>query len=165
MGEDPTMTVPSLSSTRTAPVYRLTVPGQPRGQGSLTLWRSTDGSERARHPSTTVAYRNLLVGRAVEALDDRAPLDGAVALVVQVGMPRPRRHYRTGRFANELRPDAPRFHAQPTDLDKVLRLILDGLTIAGWWHDDGQVAAIRAEQRWTEGPGSLTVEAWTVEVQ
>jgi crossover junction endodeoxyribonuclease RusA len=79
--------------------------------------------------------------------------DGAAASVTAVFLlPRPQGHYGTGRNSGTIRPSAPPFPAGRPDLDKLLRSTLDGLTEAGVWRDDAQVASIYAAKQYAR-PG------------
>jgi crossover junction endodeoxyribonuclease RusA len=120
----------------------------------MTLWRAPDGSERAKYAPEVVAHRNLVVGALADSWAGRAALEGPASVIVALTFPRPRSHYRTGRFSAELRPDAPELHAQYPDLDKACRLIFDALTVAGVWLDDKQACELRAWKSW--GPTGLT---------
>lgn len=44
------------------------------------------------------------------------------------------------------------------DLDKLCRNILDALTDAGVWHDDGQVVSLTASKTYTDGLAGVGVE-------
>lgn len=135
----------------------LEIPGKPRTQGSLTLWRGGDGKERAKHDAHTMNHRNLVVGLARQAWGQRAPLPGDVAVHIVATFARPAAHYGTGRNAQVLKPGAP---ARPTnraagDVDKVARLVLDGLDVAGVYGDDAQVAVLRVEKEYGPTEGTL----------
>ena len=82
---------------------------------------------------------------------------GPVSVDVTFYLPRPKGHYGTGRNAGTVRASALRFPAAMPDLDKLLRAVLDALTDAGCWKDDGQVVAVSAAKRWADGqvPGAL----------
>lgn len=131
-----------------APVLSVVVPGKPRAQGSMTLWRDDQGNERAKYAAPVVAHRNLVVGALVAAWRGQAPLTGPVLVSVRLSFPRPRAHYRTGRYSDQLRPDAPELHTQYPDLDKCLRLVFDALTVAGVWADDKQACDVTGGKRW-----------------
>lgn len=75
---------------------------------------------------------------------DFEPYAGPVHVAIDFYMPRPRYHFRTGKRANELRDDAPRYHDKKPDSDKLARSILDALTSSGVFRDDAQVAALSA---------------------
>lgn len=59
-------------------------------------------------------------------------------------LPRPKAHYRTGKFAHLLRDNAPIYHAVKPDLDKLLRSTGDALTAAGVYGDDCRISQIFA---------------------
>ena len=95
---------------------------------------------------------------AVRAETQRAmsePLAGAVTVRLWFTLTRPKGHYRSGRFADQLRPGAPHWHASMPDLDKLIRAVLDGLTAGGAWKDDGQVCSIDARKFYGAPPGCL----------
>lgn len=71
---------------------------------------------------------------------------GPVMVSLRFVMPRPKYHFRTGRFAGELRADAPHFHTVTPDSDKLTRAILDALTVARVYGDDSQVCTLRVEK-------------------
>lgn len=68
------------------------------------------------------------------------PLSGPVSLSVEFVLARPKAHFRTGKHANELRPDAPSWHTKKPDRGKLLRAVEDALTGIAWI-DDAQVCA------------------------
>lgn len=126
------------------------VPGKPRTQGSMTLWRDArTGGERAKYAPETVAHRNLVVGLARQGWG-RLPIGGPVAVQIVAEFTRPKSHYGTGRNASVLKSTAPILHTQAPDGDKIARLVLDALTIAGVYRDDSQVAVLRVEKRWSD---------------
>lgn len=100
------------------------------------------------------AWREAVRSEAQRAIGDEPPLDGPVAVWVRLYLPRPKAHFRTGRHAHELRPDAPDFVAQTPDVDKLLRSTLDALTDAGAWRDDRQVAEVTASKVYRDAPGA-----------
>lgn len=138
-----TLALPALSS-----VLTVQVPGKPRAQGSMTLWKDDQGRERAKYAAPVVAHRNLVVGALVAAWKGQPPLTGPVLVSARLCFPRPKSHYRTGRFSHQLRDDAPLLHTQYPDLDKCLRLLFDALTVAGVWADDNQACDVRGQKRW-----------------
>lgn len=114
----------------------------------MTLWRDDQGRERAKYAAPTVAHRNLVIGALVDAWQGQEPLVGPVMVRVALDFPRPRAHYRTGRYSQQLRDGAPELHTQYPDLDKCLRLVFDALTVAGVWGDDGQACDASGHKRW-----------------
>ena len=90
----------------------------------------------------------------------RWPATGPCGLIVKFHMPRPRHHYRSGKFADQLRPVAPREHQVKPDLDKLVRSVCDALVSACAIIDDSQISYLRAAKVWTtEAPyASITLE-------
>jgi Holliday junction resolvase RusA-like endonuclease len=71
-------------------------------------------------------------------------------------LPRPAGHYRTGRFAGELKDSAPHYPDKKPDLDKLIRSTSDGLKEGGAFHDDSQIVTVQAFKiyaRLDEAPG------------
>jgi crossover junction endodeoxyribonuclease RusA len=89
-------------------------------------------------------WRALVSGEAAEAMNGLRPLAGPLNISLTFRFPRPKKHYRTGRHAHELRPDAPTFHAIAPDTDKLCRSIFDSLKDAAAILDDGQIASVHA---------------------
>ena len=85
---------------------------------------------------------------------DTAPMVGPVAVTVTFFLRRPAYHYGTGRNANLLRLNAPDHVSKKPDIDKLLRSTLDGLTEAGVWRDDSQVAQVTAAKLYSSKPGA-----------
>lgn len=92
-------------------------------------------------------WRQDVVAAALTALELQPDWDRQLprlALYATFTLPRPRNHYRTGRFSHLLRDDAPQLHGVKPDLDKLLRSTCDALTTAGVYADDSRVARIHA---------------------
>ena len=85
-------------------------------------------------------WREAVRWSAVDAIGTQPPYPGAVEVLITFSVPRPKAHYRTGRHAGELRPDAPAYCDRRPDLDKLTRSTLDALTAAGVYEDDARVA-------------------------
>ncbi len=66
---------------------------------------------------------------------------GAFRIDITFYFPRPKNHFRTGRFAGEKKPNAPGYHTKRPDRDNLDKAVLDALTQCGFWVDDAQAAA------------------------
>ena len=77
------------------------------------------------------------------------PLDAAIELEVTFVLPRPQVHY----GAHGLKPNAPHYVKGKPDLDKLVRAIMDAITIAGLWRDDGRVASLITRKVYGDEPG------------
>jgi Holliday junction resolvase RusA-like endonuclease len=93
-------------------------------------------------------------------------LEGPVAISVDFAFARPRSHYlpvTKSRPVAVLRPDAPVWHSQKPDVDRLLRAVLDALT-AVVWRDDSQVASVgHLSKRWAAHAGASIVVTEVVE--
>jgi crossover junction endodeoxyribonuclease RusA len=118
------------------------VPGVPVPKGSAKAFYNKhtgraqvvqDNSERQK------PWASLISTIAIEKTG--SPLfRGPVCLSCKFVMPRPKKHFFTGKRSHVLRPDAPHWHTSHTgDLDKLVRCLKDALT-GIVWVDDCQVA-------------------------
>jgi len=79
----------------------------------------------------------------------------SIGCVMTFRFQRPEKHYRGGRFAHLLKPNAPRFKATAPDLDKLARAIGDALKAADVIADDARIAHIEATKVYV-GKGDWT---------
>ena len=79
-------------------------------------------------------------------------LEGPLYLWLNFYMPRPKKHYHTGKRAAELKDDAPMWHTIAPDADKSARTVLDALK-GVLYRDDAQVASLRSDKFYAEKPG------------
>lgn len=129
-------------------VIEFVVFGVPRPQGSMRLHSRGDKTV-ARYADNVYEWRGLVTAACREAVGDAEVHRGPVELAVVFDLPRPKGHFRTGKFAGELKESAPAYPAVAPDTDKLLRAIGDAITDAGnVWHDDAQVCRIVAEKRY-----------------
>lgn len=73
-------------------------------------------------------------------------------------LPRPKSHFRQGRYAGLLKPTAPPYPAKYPDLDKLCRSTLDALRMGGAYRDDAQVVKLHAFKLYAETgeePGAI----------
>ena len=63
-------------------------------------------------------------------------------------LPRPKAHYRTGKFSHLLKDSAPGDEGSRCDVDNLSKVILDKITRSGYWVDDSQVVFLSARKRW-----------------
>jgi Holliday junction resolvase RusA-like endonuclease len=136
------------------------VNGTPAPQGSKRARAIYKGRGKAREFTGRVAqvemskkvkpWRQAVVDAAQHAIgavgmfDDWVPYTGPVHVAIEFRIRRPLSHYRTGRFANLLRDNAPDFVITAPDTDKACRSTLDALTQAKVYGDDRQVASLSA---------------------
>lgn len=141
-----------------------TVEGVPQPAGSKRAFQHrttgrvvvTDDAKGSRQWKTHVAAiaRQHMIGE---------PLAGPVELIVTFTFPRPARHFRTGRNAGVMKPDAPQHHLIRPDVTKLLRAVEDALT-GIVWGDDAQVISQHALKLYGGTPG-CTIEVLSLEPQ
>ena len=67
--------------------------------------------------------------------------------VLEFYMPRPKNHYRTGKYSNELKPKAPHIHTKVPDVDNLSKFILDAMN-AVFYDDDSQVVGLMSHKEY-----------------
>lgn len=125
-------------------VVRFFVAGTPIPQGSKKAYvvgrRAVivDDNDAVLKP-----WRAEIKAAAIEAWGGRPPMrDEPLVVTADFGIPRPKTVRR------------PRPHVKP-DVDKYLRAVMDALTDAGVWGDDGQVVKAVPEKQYAAEPGVL----------
>jgi Holliday junction resolvase RusA-like endonuclease len=81
------------------------------------------------------------------------PLGGALSLSIRFVMPRPKGHYRTGKFSELLKDSAPTYHTKKPDTTKLIRSTEDALT-GILWRDDAQVVSQTVVKTYGPVPGA-----------
>lgn len=128
------------------------VRGTPVPQGDLSASSIGKGKVRLYHSNAKELrpWRDAIAGAANDALNGAEPLEGPVQLDVLFTIARPATHFlpaNSRRARRELRLDAPMWHAETPDVDKLARACLDALSGVAYV-DDKQVAALSARSRW-----------------
>jgi Holliday junction resolvase RusA-like endonuclease len=80
------------------------------------------------------------------------PLDIPLRVDLKLYFSRPKSHYRTGKYSDQLKPNAPVYHTvKRYDVDNVIKFILD--TLNGiFWKDDCFVCVITAIKKYSLNP-------------
>ena len=135
------------------PALLITIPGQPRAQGSVKMITA----RYAKYSDPVVAQRNLIVGRLHTEWAGRPPITHAVEVNVTAGYQRPAVHYGTGRNSSRVKDTAPMYPVGRNlgDADKIGRLILDALTVAGVIGDDCLVVDVHVRKCWAAHPCTI----------
>jgi len=132
---------------------RMTIPGQPVPKGR-PRFTTRGGKPRTFTDAKTVQYEHRVAWLISNATRSRelAPAGVPVRVDILAIFPRPKRLMRkkdpAGLMAHPVRPD----------LDNVAKALLDSVTAAGVWADDGQVTCIRAEAAYCEKDQEPRVE-------
>ena len=90
--------------------------------------------------------------------------DSPIRVDITFFMPRPKNHFRTGKFSHLLKDSAPRiWHCKRPDRDNLDKAVLDVMTDTGILSDDCIVCDGRIKKRWASGEGSALVTIEKVE--
>jgi len=122
-------------------ILEVWAPGLPAPQGSKTHkggGRMVESSKALKPWRQDV--RHAVLAEVMPAL--RKPVEGPVELELWLFMPRPKSHPKTKRTLPATQPD----------VDKLVRGVMDALTSAGVWLDDGQVTDLVVRERYAGGP-------------
>ena len=90
----------------------------------------------------------------------KRPFAGDVRLTMRFTMPRPKYHYRTGKYKHLLKESYKDmiYHSVVPDLDNLVKFLSD--TISGKnkiIHDDSQICELYAEKRYGERPNTAVI--------
>ncbi len=142
----------------------LSIPGVPVPKGSAKAFVVKGRAIVTQTNATRQRpWASAITLAARDAMQGRPPCSDPCEVDLYFVMPRPKKHYRTGQHAAELRHDAPTMHKGTPDIDKLARCVLDALT-GVVWHDDGQVFRIKACKCYDERPGAY-IKVKTGDVQ
>ena len=120
--------------------------GTPIGQGSKRVVRGMM-IEDAKHARP---WRQAIVAEALTAMDGTLTFPEAVRVNCIFYFRRPNGHFGTGKNAGIVKENAPTLKTSKPDIDKLVRAVLDALTIAGVLLDDRQVASLQALKRYAD---------------
>ena len=144
---------------------RIEVRGQPAPQGSKRPVRLGNGKIGMAEASKAVGpWREAVRAETQRTMNGAAPLGSPVQVTLTFGVLRAKSHFRTGRYAGQLKPGAAAWPASQPDLDKLARAVLDGLTAGGAWKDDAQVVTLIARKVYAAHAGCVIIvdelEGW-----
>lgn len=138
-----------------SPIH-FTVHGEPVPQGSKIIGRHELRTWIREDNRKLEPWRNAVTAAAYEQMDGRAPIAGPVMLEVIFVFPRPKAHYRTGRYARMLKDSVPVFCSKRPDLDKLIRALGDALT-GTVLIDDAQIVRLYAVKRYGAPMAHITI--------
>lgn len=133
--------------------------GAPEGHGqsvSFTVYgdpiplsrhRTVSGGLRTYNPSANDQRKFAKACISAGVLPSQ-PIEGPVEAIMTFYFPRPKSHYRTGKYAGQLKDGQDVWHAKRKDLDNLVKFVLDSLNSLAYV-DDGQVCSIKAMKLYT----------------
>jgi len=119
-------------------------------------------------PKAQARHRHTSAGKFVRTYDPTAtekqdfavvvqqyapptPFTGPISVSWTAYFPRPKSHYRTGKYAGQLKDNAPVWHITRPDRDNVDKFILDALS-GIFWKNDSQVCDGPLSKRYSVRP-------------
>ena len=85
----------------------------------------------------------------IAAYKPKRPLAGDIMIKLVFTMPRPKSHYRTGKYKHLLKDNIPEYHTYIPDLDNMVKMICDVIQGKGRMIcDDSQICMLQAEKVW-----------------
>ena len=76
------------------------------------------------------------------------PLEGPLRINVEFYFPRPKNHYRSGKYSEELKHSAPMIHTFMPDIDNLSKFVLDAMN-GVFYLDDRQVVELNSHKEYT----------------
>ena len=124
----------------------------------ITIKGSPKAQKRHRHTKAGFTYdpsksdKNDFLA-LIHAKAPKQPLKGDISLKVTFGMPYVKKHYRTGKYSGELKPNPPLTYTNKPDIDNMLKFVMDaGNNVI--WYDDSQIWKVEMEKIYTEHPST-----------
>ena len=82
----------------------------------------------------------------------------ALSISMVFYMPRPKKHYRTGKFSHILKDDSPSWHINKPDRDNLEKAVLDCMTKGGLLKDDSIVCSGSIEKKWASKESGVLIK-------
>lgn len=137
-------------STTTPSSLLFFVPGLPVAQPRI---KATLRNERVfiYTPHSADAWKVTVATTAMQAWGLADPWDGPVWVGVNFYLPRPKSHFRSGKYAHMLKPSAPWAPVVKPDGDNLEKAIWDALSGVAF-HDDKQICGWGGEKAYLQDP-------------
>lgn len=142
----------------------LIVLGDPKGQPRPKAF-AFRGHARVYDPGTAENWKSQIAQAVKEAGAVGIMLDIPLSISIHCHFRRPKSHYKAGKNAHMLRPDAPTWHTSKPDFDNTAKAACDALTHLGVWKDDAQVVKATVSKRYSDGAARTIITIMEVEVE
>lgn len=107
----------------------LTIYGRPQAKGSKRAFNNKHTGKAMLQDMNPKARDWQAAVSAAAGEEYQGPLlYGPVRVSATFCFARPKSHYRTGKYSTQLRADAPFYHINVPDTDKIVRTLCDGLS-------------------------------------
>lgn len=130
------------------------VPGNPIG---LKRHRTMRAGDKLIQYDPSKGDKGDFLAKAM-ANRPEVPLDEPLQVVLKFFFVRPKSHFRTGKYADELKPNAPCWHTKIPDADNLAKFICDSLN-GIFWRDDSIVCKLIVTKQYSNVPRTeITIE-------
>jgi len=93
-----------------------------------------------------------------EGFKPDTPFECPIELTIDLFFPRPKFHYRTGKYSGVLKDNAPMWHTVRPDTDNLAKFVMDSLN-KKFWKDDSYISVLIVFKRYSENPRTeITIE-------
>jgi Holliday junction resolvase RusA-like endonuclease len=131
-------------------MFEITVYGRPQQKGSKVPFIHRGTGRACLKDANPKAMQWQEAIRAIAGAEYKGELfRGPVRVSGTFVFARPKKHYYTGKRADVLRDDAPKWHLQKPDVDKIMRTVLDGMQ-GIVYADDSQAQLGPCDKIWGE---------------
>ena len=79
------------------------------------------------------------------------PFDEPLSLDLEFCFSRPKNHYRSGKYSNQLKDSAPTWHTKTPDADNLTKFVCDALN-GIFWKDDSVICDIKITKKYSDSP-------------
>ena len=134
---------------RSVYLIKFTIIGKPKA-----LKRHRPSARGGYYDPSSKDKKNILL--QISKFKPKRPLAGDIILSIRFTMPRPKHHFRTGKYSHLLKDHAPKYHSIKPDLDNLVKLISDVLQ-PDFYVDDSQICQIYAEKMYGKQPNTAII--------
>ena len=107
--------------------------------------------KRHRHTTKGFTYdpskkdkKNLLL--QIMEYAPKLPITAPIRIMLIFYMPRPKSHFRTGKYKHLLKKGVSFYHSSTPDLDNMVKMVADTLEMGGFYLNDSQIAQLKSEK-------------------
>lgn len=129
--------------------FYLIVLGNPKAQGRPRA--TSRGKFASVYEDKKDTQNKDTLAAVVQRQAPPKPLDCPLQVDIYFYFPRPKSHFRTGKYADELKPNAPTLHTSKPDRDNLDKLVLDALG-GIFWIDDRLVCQGWLQKEYSDRP-------------
>ena len=125
-------------------MIKFTIPGKPKA-----LKRHRVSKFGGMYDPSSKDKKDIMIQMA--QFKPKVPLDGNIALTLRFTLPRPKNHYRTGKYKHLLKDSSPELHSVKPDLSNLVKLYEDILQ-PDFYVDDSQICVLYAFKEYGKEP-------------